>query len=127
MIFFASVKLQTCCSPAPTSPRSRPGRQKNRRCGFGNLTSYQDSISDRTLQSRTQDHDRFGAVVHGPPDCGAKRHRRSRIISAPQDLKGEELGLKRLLNMGTILQIPQAGLATTDEKIKTNEAKSWKS
>ena len=29
------------------------------------------------------------------------------------------MGLKRLLNMGTILQIPQAGLATTDEKIKT--------
>ena len=44
------------------------------------------------------------------------------IISAPLDLKGEELGLKRLLHMGTILQIPQAGLATTDEKIKTKRS-----
>ena len=29
------------------------------------------------------------------------------------------MGLRRLLNMGTILPIPQAGLATTEEKIKT--------
>ncbi len=29
------------------------------------------------------------------------------------------MGLKRLLHMGTILPIPQAGLATTDEKLKT--------
>ena len=29
------------------------------------------------------------------------------------------MGLKRLIQMGTILQIPQAGLAATDEKIKT--------
>jgi ABC-type nitrate/sulfonate/bicarbonate transport system substrate-binding protein len=34
-------------------------------------------------------------------------------------LKGEEMGLKRLLQMGTVLQIPQAGLAAIDEKIKT--------
>lgn len=37
------------------------------------------------------------------------------IISAPLELKGEEMGLKRLIHMGTILQIPQAGMATTDE------------
>ena len=42
------------------------------------------------------------------------------IIAAPADSKGEEMGLKRLLQMGSILQIPQAGLATTDEKLKTN-------
>ncbi len=32
------------------------------------------------------------------------------------------MGLKRLLQMGTILQIPQAGLAATDEKIKSNRS-----
>jgi len=32
------------------------------------------------------------------------------------------MGLKRLLHMGTILQIPQAGLATTEEKIKTKRS-----
>jgi hypothetical protein len=37
-------------------------------------------------------------------------------------LKGEEMGLKRLLHMGTILQIPQAGLAATEEKIKTKRS-----
>ena len=44
------------------------------------------------------------------------------IIAAPADIKGKEMGLKRLLQMGTILQIPQAGLAATDETIKNNRA-----
>jgi ABC-type nitrate/sulfonate/bicarbonate transport system substrate-binding protein len=42
------------------------------------------------------------------------------VVPVPSDLKAEELGLKRLLAMGTILPIPQAGLATTEEKIKTD-------
>jgi NitT/TauT family transport system substrate-binding protein len=41
------------------------------------------------------------------------------VVPAPFDLKAEEMGLKRLLQMGSILPIPQAGLATTEEKIKT--------
>jgi len=41
------------------------------------------------------------------------------VVPVPSDLKAEEMGLKRLLAMGTILPIPQAGLATTEEKIKT--------
>ena len=40
-------------------------------------------------------------------------------IAAPADIKGEEMGLKKFLQMGTVLQIPQAGLAATDEKMKT--------
>src|SRR5688572_16428887 len=44
------------------------------------------------------------------------------IVSAPSDLKAEEMGLKTLLHMGTILQIPQAGLATTEEKLKTRRS-----
>jgi ABC-type nitrate/sulfonate/bicarbonate transport system substrate-binding protein len=38
-------------------------------------------------------------------------------------LKAEEMGLKRLLHMGTILPIPQAGLATNEEKLKTQRGK----
>ena len=41
------------------------------------------------------------------------------VVPAPFDLKAEEMGLRRLLQMGSILPIPQAGLATTEEKIKT--------
>lgn len=41
------------------------------------------------------------------------------VVAAPFDLKAEEMGLKRLLHMGSILPIPQAGLSTTEEKIKT--------
>ena len=40
------------------------------------------------------------------------------VVPVPSDLKAEELGLKRLLLMGLILPIPQAGFATTEEKIK---------
>src|SRR5437016_11561100 len=41
------------------------------------------------------------------------------VVPVPSDLKAEEMGLKRLLQMGSILAIPQAGFATTEEKIKT--------
>lgn len=34
------------------------------------------------------------------------------------------MGLKRLLHMGTILQIPQAGLAATDETIKNKRGEA---
>ena len=38
------------------------------------------------------------------------------------NIKAEEMGLKTLLHVGTILPIPQAGLATSDEKLKTGRA-----
>src|SRR5262249_29443106 len=41
------------------------------------------------------------------------------VVPASFDSKAEEMGLRRLLTMGSILPIPQAGLATTEEKIKT--------
>ncbi len=44
-------------------------------------------------------------------------------VPVPSDLKTEELGLKRLLRMVSILPIPQAGFATTEEKIKTGRQK----
>src|SRR5437867_10534555 len=40
------------------------------------------------------------------------------VVPVPSDLKAEEMGLKRLLQMGSILPIPQAGFATSEEKIK---------
>lgn len=42
------------------------------------------------------------------------------VVPVPSDLKAEELGLKRLLPMSSILQIPQAGFATSEEKIKNS-------
>jgi len=90
--------------------------------GFGNLTSYEiQFVIDRyklgpktTIVSVISSTDRLLALHKGIADAA--------IISAPLDLKGEEMGLKRLIHMGTILQIPQAGLATTDEKLKTKRS-----
>ena len=90
--------------------------------GFGNLTSYEIQFlidryrlgSKTTIVSVISSTDRLIAMHKGLADAA--------IISAPLDLKGEEMGLKRLLHMGTILQIPQAGLATTEEKIKTKRS-----
>jgi ABC-type nitrate/sulfonate/bicarbonate transport system substrate-binding protein len=70
--------------------------------------------SKTTIVSVISSTDRLIAMHKGIADAA--------IISAPLDLKGEEMGLKRLLHMGTILQIPQAGLATTEEKIKTKRS-----
>ena len=90
--------------------------------GYGNLTSYEiQYVIDRyklgsktTIVSVISSTDRLLALQKGMADAA--------IISAPLDLKGEEMGLKALLHMGTILQIPQAGLATTDEKLKTKRS-----
>jgi ABC-type nitrate/sulfonate/bicarbonate transport system substrate-binding protein len=87
--------------------------------GFGTLPAYEVRVLiDRyrlgpstiivPLNSST---DRMIGTQKGTIDAG--------IVPAPLDLRAEELGLKRLLHMGTILPIPQAGLATTDEKLKT--------
>jgi NitT/TauT family transport system substrate-binding protein len=42
------------------------------------------------------------------------------IISVPQDIKAEEMGLKRLVQIGDILPVPQVGLATHVDKIKNS-------
>ncbi len=120
VIFFASVKLQHMLLSRPEIATVQDLAGKRiAAAGFGNLTSYQiQFLIERyrlgpktTIVSAPSSMDRLIAIQKGIAEAG--------IIAAPQDLKGEELGLKRLLNMGTILQIPQAGLATTDEKIKT--------
>ncbi len=87
--------------------------------GFGNLVAYEIQFlidryklgSKTTIVSAASSIDRLIAVQKGIAEAA--------IIAAPADLKGEEMGLKRLVQMGSILQIPQAGLAATDEKTKT--------
>ena len=123
VIFFASVKLQHMLLSRPeiATVNDLAGK-KIAASGYGNLTSYEiQFVIDRyrlgpktTIVSVLSSTDRLIAMHKGIADAA--------IISAPLDLKGEEMGLKRLLHMGTILQIPQAGLATTDEKLKTKRS-----
>jgi len=120
VIFFASVKLQHTLVVRPDigSVTDLAGK-RIAAAGFGNLLAYEiQFLIDRyklgpktTIVTAQSSLDRLIAIQKGLAE-GA-------IIPAPADLKGEEMGLKRLLQMGTVLQIPQAGLAAIDEKIKT--------
>ena len=88
--------------------------------GFGNLPAYEIQIlidkyrlgSNTTIVPVASSLDRLLAMQRGTIDAA--------IVAAPLDIKAEEMGLKRLMHMGTILQIPQAGLTTTEEKLKKN-------
>ena len=117
VIHFASVKLQhTLVARPEISAVTDLAGKKIAGSGFGNLVAYEIQFlidryklgSKTTIVSAASSIDRLIAVQKG--------------IAAPADLKGEEMGLKRLVQMGSILQIPQAGLAATDEKIKTQRS-----
>jgi NitT/TauT family transport system substrate-binding protein len=120
VICFASVKLQHMLISRPEIKMVTDLAGKRIGAGgFGTLPAYEVRvIIDRyrlgpgtvivPLNSST---DRMIGTQKGTIDAG--------IVPAPLDLRAEEMGLKRLLHVGTILQIPQAGLATTDEKLKT--------
>jgi ABC-type nitrate/sulfonate/bicarbonate transport system substrate-binding protein len=121
VIHFASVKLQhTLVVRADVHTVTDLAGKKIAGSGFGNLVAYEiQFLIDRyklgpntTIINAPSSIDRLIAVQKGFAE-GA-------IIAAPADIKGEEMGLKRLIQMGTLLQIPQAGLAATDEKIRTN-------
>ena len=123
VIMFASVKLQhTLVARADINAVTDLAGKKIAGSGFGNLIAYEiQFLIDRyklgpktTIASAPSSIDRLIAVQRGIAEAA--------IIAAPADIKGEEMGLKRLLQMGTVLQIPQAGLATIDEKIKNNRA-----
>jgi ABC-type nitrate/sulfonate/bicarbonate transport system substrate-binding protein len=123
VIFFALVKLQHMLLARPDIATVNDLAGKRiAASGYGNLTAYEiQYVIDRyklgsktTIVSVISSTDRLLALQKGIADAA--------IISAPLDLKGEEMGLKGLLHMGTILQIPQAGLATTDEKLKTKRS-----
>jgi ABC-type nitrate/sulfonate/bicarbonate transport system substrate-binding protein len=123
VIHFASVKLQhTLVARPEISAVTDLAGKKIAGSGFGNLVAYEIQFlidryklgSKTTIVSAASSIDRLIAVQKGIAEAA--------IIAAPADLKGEELGLKRLVQMGSILQIPQAGLAATDDKIKTQRS-----
>jgi NitT/TauT family transport system substrate-binding protein len=120
VICFASVKLQHLLISRPEimTVTDLAGKRIGAG-GFGTLPAYEVRVLiDRyrlgpstIIVPLNSSADRMIGTQKGTIDAG--------IVPAPLDLRAEELGLKRLLHMGTILPIPQAGLATTDEKLKT--------
>lgn len=123
VIHFSSVKLQHTLVVAPhVSNINDLVGKKIAGSGFGNLVAYEiQFLIERyklgpktTIINAPSSIDRLIAVQKGLAEAA--------IIAAPADIKGEEMGLKRFLQMGTVLPIPQAGLAATDEKIKTQRA-----
>src|SRR5262245_39213233 len=123
VICFASVKLQhmLVSRPEVITVKDLAGKRIGAG-GFGTLPAYEIRVLiDKyrlgpatiivPLNSST---DRMIGTQKGTIDAG--------IVPAPLDFRAEELGLKRLLHMGTILPIPQAGLATSDEKLKTGRS-----
>jgi NitT/TauT family transport system substrate-binding protein len=121
IFLFASVKLQHFLISRPETVKVEDLAGKRIGAGsLGTLPAYQVRvIIDKfrlgpatTIVSLPSSTERLLGTQKGTIDAG--------IVPAPLDLKAEELGLRRLLHVGTILQIPQAGFASTDEKIRTN-------
>jgi NitT/TauT family transport system substrate-binding protein len=123
VIAFASVKLQHLLVSRPeTNTVNELAGKRIGAGGFGTLPAYEA----RTIIERyrlgpntiivpvNSSVDRLLATQKGTIDAG--------IVSAPLDIKAEEMGLKSLLHIGSILPIPQAGLATSDEKLKSTRA-----
>ena len=120
VICFTSVKLQHVLIGRPEIMRITDLAGKRIGAGsLGTLPAYQVRVlidkfrlgSNTIIVPLNSTNDRIIATQKGNVDAA--------VVSAPFDLKAEELGLKRLLQIGSILPIPQAGLATTEEKIKT--------
>jgi NitT/TauT family transport system substrate-binding protein len=120
VICFTSVKLQHVLISRPEIMRIADLAGKRIGAGsFGTLPAYQVRVlidrfrlgSNTIIVPLNSTNDRIIATQKGNVDAA--------VVSAPFDLKAEELGLKRLLQIGSILPIPQAGLATTEEKIKS--------
>jgi NitT/TauT family transport system substrate-binding protein len=120
VICFASVKLQHLLISRPEimTVTDLAGKRIGAG-GFGTLPAYEVRVlidkyrlgPGTIIVPLNSSTDRLIGMQRGTIDAG--------IVPAPLDLRAEEMGLKRLLHMGTILSIPQAGLATTDEKLKT--------
>lgn len=119
VICFTSVKLQHLLISRPDI--AAVGDLAGKRIGaggLGTLPAYEARfIIDKyrlgpgtAIISVPSSLDRLISTQKGNIDAG--------IVSAPLDLKAEEMGLKRLLHVGSVLQIPQAGLATTEEKLR---------
>jgi NitT/TauT family transport system substrate-binding protein len=121
VVCFTSVKLQHVLISRPeiTSVAELAGKRIGAG-SFGTLPAYEVRVlidkyrlgPNTIIVPLNSTQDRMIGTQRGTIDAT--------VVPVPSDLKAEELGLKRLLAMGTILQIPQAGLATTEEKIKTD-------
>jgi len=120
IICFTSVKLQHVLISRPEITTVADLAGKRIGAGsFGTLPAYEVRVliekyrlgANTIIVPLNSTNDRMIGTQKGTIDAT--------VVPAPFDLKAEEMGLGRLLNMGTILPIPQAGLATTEEKIKT--------
>jgi NitT/TauT family transport system substrate-binding protein len=120
VICFTSVKLQHVLISRPEITAVADLAGKRIGAGsFGTLPAYEVRVliekyrlgANTIIVPLNSTNDRMIGTQRGTIDAT--------VVPAPFDLKAEEMGMKRLLQMGTILPIPQAGLATTEEKIKT--------
>ena len=120
VICFTSVKLQHVLISRPEIASVAELAGKRIGAGsFGTLPAYEVRVlidkyrlgPNTIIVPLNSTNDRMIGTQRGTIDAT--------VVPVPSDLKAEEVGLKRLLAMGTILPIPQAGLATTEEKIKT--------
>ncbi len=118
---FTSVKLQHFLISRPEIVKVEDLAGKKIGAGaLGTLPAYQVRViiekyrlgPNTTIVPVPSSTERLLGTQKGIIDAG--------IVPAPLDLKAEELGLRRLLHVGSILQIPQAGLASTEEKLRTN-------
>jgi NitT/TauT family transport system substrate-binding protein len=118
---FTSVKLQHFLISRPEIVKVEDLAGKKIGAGaLGTLPAYQVRViiekyrlgPNTTIVPVPSSTERLLGTQRGTIDAG--------IVPAPLDLKAEELGLRRLLHVGSILQIPQAGLASTEEKLRTN-------
>jgi len=120
VICFTSVKLQHVLIGRPEIMTVTDLAGKRIGAGsLGTLPAYEVRVlidryklgTNTVIVPLNSTNDRMIATQRGTID--------GTVVPAPFDLKAEEMGLRRLLQMGSILPIPQAGLATTEEKIKT--------
>lgn len=123
VICFTSVKLQHLLISRPeTATVADLAGKRIGAGGFGTLPAYEVRIlidkyrlgPNTVIVPLNSGIDRLIGTQKGTIDAA--------IIAAPLDLKAEEMGLKRLVHMGTILPIPQAGLATSEEKLRTKRS-----
>ncbi|HEX2226268.1 MAG TPA: ABC transporter substrate-binding protein [Candidatus Binatia bacterium] len=120
VICFTSVKLQHVLIARPEITTISDLAGKRIGAGsFGTLPAYEVRVlidryklgSNTVIVPLNSTNDRMIATYKGNIDAT--------VVPAPFDLKAEEIGMRRLLQMSSILPIPQAGLATTEEKIKS--------
>jgi len=119
VICFTSVKLQHVLVARPEILSVSDLAGKRIGAGsLGTLPAYEVRVlidkyhlgANTIIIPLNSTNDRMIATQRGTIDAT--------VVPVPSDLKAEELGLRRLLQMGSILPIPQAGFATSEEKIK---------